>query len=167
MYFSAWDWTKPTNPNSGGATQNGTSLPINTWTNNNNNISFAWSGATDTDPGSIYGYAIVWDQIPDTQPGTSVTTQNSNIMENATSDSSTWYLHVRTIDYAGNAANSAFHLGPFKIDTVQPTSPSSNTTLPVLNAWSNDNTIDVTWSGASDALSGVKGWKGEPLEILF
>ena len=40
-----------------------------------------------------------------------------------------WYLHVRTRDVAGNWAATAAHYGPFYIDTLAPTNPTSVTEL--------------------------------------
>jgi hypothetical protein len=46
-----------------------------------------------------------------------------------------------------------------KIDTVPPTNPGSlSSTSHVTGVWSNDSTIDITFSGASDATSGLDGY---------
>jgi subtilisin family serine protease len=48
---------------------------------------------------------------------------------------------------------------PGGTDTTPPTSPTVSTTGP--SGWSNDNTVEVTWSGASDDGSGVDGYSYE------
>ena len=45
--------------------------------------------------------------------------------------------------------------GQYPLDGVPPTNPTTIAATPDANTWTNDNTIAVTWSGASDADSGV------------
>ncbi|MGQ9457745.1 MAG: OmpL47-type beta-barrel domain-containing protein [Anaerolineae bacterium] len=57
-----------------------------------------------------------------------------------------------------NVTDTSFPYGVL----VDPTPPSNPTVLTstshVVGAWSTDNTVDVVWSGASDATSGVAGY---------
>jgi hypothetical protein len=64
---------------------------------------------------------------------------------------------VRTRDNAGNWASGAYHIGPFRIDTTPPSTPSPDDGV---SGWSNDNTPTFSWS-CSDLHSGVAGcwWK--------
>ncbi|MGC9023587.1 MAG: hypothetical protein ACP5NB_01935, partial [Chloroflexia bacterium] len=74
-----------------------------------------------------------------------------------------WYFHLRTRDVAGNWNTGAVHLGPFYIDTTAPNNPSgiwSTSHYPY--TWSNDNTVDMAWSGAWDGEgSGIAGYSIE------
>ncbi|MFH0816380.1 MAG: S8 family serine peptidase [Methanobacteriota archaeon] len=146
------DAVSPINPTSYSSDRS-----INTWSNDNT-ILISWSGASDADSG-VYGYSIEWSTNPSTIPDATSDTGGTSTTSNALSDGTNWYLHIRTRDNAGNWNPGAYHVGPFKIDTVAPTNPTSYTSNPPVNAWSSDNTIDVSWSGASDAGgSGVAGY---------
>jgi hypothetical protein len=68
-----------------------------------------------------------------------------------------WYFHVRTRDNAGNWAVT--HFGPVRIDTGAPVNPTAlNSTSHGISNWSNDTTVDIQLSGATDSLSGVDGY---------
>jgi hypothetical protein len=43
-------------------------------------------------------------------------------------------------------------------DSVPPSNPTSFSSSPPVNQWSNDNTVDISWSGASDGISGINGY---------
>lgn len=55
------------------------------------------------------------------------------------------------------------------MDTTAPTNPNSWSGSHSINVWSNDNTTYVQWSGAYDALSGIKGyylaWDNSPSTV--
>lgn len=69
---------------------------------------------------------------------------------------------VHTIEViARNRVNhdSAIRSDAVRIDTVAPTNPTTVTSSShTLSVWSNDNTVAVAWSGASDSNSGIKGY---------
>jgi immune inhibitor A len=136
---------------------------------NVNTVSVQWWGAADAGSG-IGSYAYAWDRAPDTLPdgtnslGAGVTTVASSPL----GDSAGWYFHVRVRDAVGNWNATAFHFGPFEIDTAPPSNPTSFTVLSrhAVNVWSPDRLIRVAWSGETDALSGVVGfsiaWDKDP-----
>jgi len=70
----------------------------------------------------------------------------------------TYVLRLTAEDYQGNSAFDEFTLVWDTTDPVDPTPTSSSHTIAT---WSNDRTIDVTWSGASDDTSGVDGYYTE------
>ena len=119
----------------------------NVWSNNQY-ISIQWSGASDERSG-IYGYSTSFDQTPNTIPDIYRDTADPYLTNYAYVDSSSWWFHVRTLDFAGNAAVGAVHYGPFLIDTEPPlawfTSQGGQVNVP---------TITVSWAGG-DTLSGV------------
>ena len=51
----------------------------------------------------------------------------------------------------------------FGLDEIPPSDPTSTSTSPSAGAWTNDNTVQVTWSGAADNLggSGLAGYSVE------
>jgi hypothetical protein len=57
-------------------------------------------------------------------------------------------------DDLGSDSGSAYVFA----DTTAPTNPILFSTSHATNQWSNDNTIDVLWSGAGDEFSGVAGY---------
>nr|MBC7245537.1 VCBS repeat-containing protein [Chloroflexota bacterium] len=60
-------------------------------------------------------------------------------------------------DMAGNTGYSTVY--GVSIDTTPPNNPTSLTSPShVVSQWNNDNTVQVQWSGASDASSGVSGY---------
>ncbi len=89
---------------------------LNYWTSQNN-VYVTWSGAADAVSG-VYGYAYEWDSSPTVLPDGSAMTLDTVMTEPP--GTGVWYLHIRTRDVAGNFANNALHIGPFKIDTTNP-----------------------------------------------
>ena len=136
--------------------QNPTSLTSTTHTpgmwSNNPQVTVQWSGATD-DRSGLKGYSYNWDQYSATVPGVYVDTSGTSLTVTASADSSGWWFHVRSLDQAGNAADGAKHLGPFKIDTSPPmvflTEPTAGTMKTA--------TFNVSWSG-SDGPSGIASY---------
>ncbi|MFB0559787.1 MAG: hypothetical protein ACETWM_00955 [Candidatus Lokiarchaeia archaeon] len=156
------DDTAPSNPSSYWS-----SPTVDLWSTDNT-IYISWSGASDS-PSGVYGYSFVWDNSPSTIPDTTVDTTGTSTTSSPLSDSGNWYFHVRTRDNFGNWASGAYHVGPFRIDTVSPNNPTSYSSSHTPNIWSNDNTIFISWSGASDGTSGVYGysfvWDTSPTTI--
>lgn len=124
---------------------------------NDNTIYIQWWGATD-DISGVYGYSFVWDTSASTIPDTTVDTTNTITTSQPLTDGSSWYFHVRTRDRAERWASGAFHVGPFYIDTTAPSNPIGWSSSHSVYVWSADNTIYISWSGASDSLSGVYGY---------
>ena len=146
------DENNPSNPTSS------TSSPVvNTWSNDNT-VTVTWSGASDGTGSGVNGYSILWStvstDIPDATVDTTLTTTTSSALANGAS----WYLHVRTKDNAGRWNTGAYHIGPFKIDTALPTNPTASMSSHTPGVPNTDTTIDITWSGATDALSGIQGY---------
>ena len=119
-------------------------------------VEVTWSGASDVHSG-VDGYAYSWTQGPaDSPPATKTAEEGAVSATSPALADGSWWFHLRTRDNAGNWSG-AVHLGPFRIDRTRP----SNPTLASSHAeddWSNDNTVDVSWTGASDAHSGVDGY---------
>ncbi len=94
---------------------------VSTWSNDNT-VVVTWTDATDATSG-LDGYSIVWDTTSNTLP---VTTKNieegiQTDTSHALSDGNSHYFHIRSVDNAGNWDDTAVHLGPFFIDTTDPT----------------------------------------------
>lgn len=130
--------------------------PPSTWTNDAS-AAMSWSGATDSASG-VQGYSFAWSPAADTPPDTTLDGTIPSAATTIPGDGSAWYFHVRAVDHAGNWGVAA-HKGPYYLDTVAPGNPTS-ASCPghTPGAWSNDNTVQCNWSGATDATSGVAGY---------
>ncbi len=138
-----------------------------------NQVDVTWTASTDW--GSrLDGYSVFWDTSPLTLP---ITVKNrEELISSETSpvlaDGNAHYFHIRPVDNAGNwalAINTA-HLGPFWIDTVDPSALSGLTSPShTISAWANDNTVDLSWVAATDATSGLDGyailWDSSPSSL--
>ena len=116
-------------------------------------VQVVWSGATDENGVGGYSYAFspVTDFVPDEVKDTTVTTLTMSLP-----DGEHWF-HVRAVDDQGNWGQ-AVHVGPMRIDTFKPVRPVPSSPSHQLGGVSADRTIDVAWSGASDAQSGLDGF---------
>ncbi len=77
-------------------------------------------GATDTISG-VDGYSVLWDTSSTTTPDNikDLEENTTSTVSPSLSDGSNHYVHLRTVDNAGNWT-STVHLGPFVIDTEVP-----------------------------------------------
>jgi M6 family metalloprotease-like protein len=138
---------------------------------NLNVISAAWSGASDGMGSGVGGYSIAWDNNPGTIPDDTTDVTSASAASPPLADGAGYYFHVRARDAVFNWNASAFHLGPFNIDTIPPDNPTgfSVRTNNAVDVWSSNRVISVEWSGFSDALSGVDVfsviWDDSPLTI--
>ena len=121
----------------------------------NSTVQIVWGGATDENGIGGYSYAFspVQDFVPDEvkDAGATVTTLTMPLP-----DGEHWF-HLRAVDAEGNWGQ-AVHLGPIRIDTFQPVRPVPSSPSHQVGGASADRTIDVAWSGASDAQSGLDGY---------
>ena len=77
-----------------------------------NQVTVRYDAATDAHSG-IRGYSYVWSQNAGTVPNSSVDTTSVQVTQ--VLGTGTWYLHVRSVDEAGNISSAVAHLGPFII----------------------------------------------------
>ena len=145
------DHSLPTNPNSYSS-----SHTLSEWSNDNT-VWIRWFGAWDNLSG-IAGFAVEWTLNPTSVPGENIHTTDTETTSFPLPDSNSWYVHVRTVDKAGNWAVGAYHVGPFYIDATAPDNPNNYISSHQMFVWSADDTIFIEWSGASDATSGVYGY---------
>jgi PASTA domain len=123
-------------------------------------VEVTWNGASDEGSG-VDGFSYAWSQSATTAPDTV-----KDAEETATGTTSQpladgeWWFHLRTRDKAGNWSAPA-HLGPFGIDTTAPANPTLSSPSHDVDAWSNDPTVELAWSGATDAHSGIDGYSYE------
>ncbi len=138
------DNVAPSNPTSFSSS----SHSLSDWSNDNT-IAASWSGASDATSG-VDGYSISWTTSATTVPDTVMDSSSASATSAALADGNAWYLHVRTVDNAGNWNSGAAHYGPFFIDTHAPS--SSVGALPAAVC----APFRVSWSGSDPApASGV------------
>ena len=121
----------------------------------NSTVHIVWSGASDEN--GIGGYSYSFSPVPDFVPDevkdadASVTTLAMPLP-----DGEHWF-HLRAGDTQGNWGNTV-HVGPIRIDTFRPVRPVPSSPSHQVGGVSPDRTLDVAWSGASDAQSGLDGY---------
>ncbi len=123
-------------------------VPAQTWTNSTG-ITVSWNPGLDSGSG-VAGYSCIFDTFSSSNPDSTVDTAGTQITGSSFSDGTDHYLHVRTLDNAGNVS-STLHVGPFYIDTSEPYG-----TVTINSGASSTASLNVNLSlWAGDAGSGV------------
>jgi 6-phosphogluconolactonase (cycloisomerase 2 family) len=127
-------------------------------------VDMLWSGAADNPGGSgLAGYSFLFNaSLPLTVPDQTIDLLHTVDPHGTTSaplpDGTDYWFHFRVCDLVGNCSGPV-HLGPYKIDATAPSNPaaivSTSHTVGVPDA---DTAITMTWTPATDALSGVDGY---------
>ena len=154
LFTFRYDASAPSNPTSVTETHG---VSDDTWQNTEGDPAFTWDGASDGSGSGVAGYYVYWGTSPS---GTSSTwTGNADYNPGPVPSPSIYYLRVQTEDNAGNSSGWTT-LFTFRYDASPPSNPSGvSSSSHAVGTWSNDNTIDVSWSGASDGTgSGVYGY---------
>ncbi|MCB9882608.1 MAG: S8 family serine peptidase [Planctomycetes bacterium] len=126
---------------------------------NDPSITYAWTAATDNLSG-IDGYGLFTSLGGPGSPSNvldigAVTTYS----ETLASSSQPYYFNMKSVDRSGNWTSSYANTGPYRIDAVEPgVATGLQTTSHTPGTWSNDSTVDFTWTAATDAHSGVDGY---------
>lgn len=151
--FVAWnDQGLPSNPMSLGSTSHTPGV----WSALSS-IVMQWAGASDPESG-LAGYSVQFDNSSTTTPDALVEVAGVSTSSAPLADGSDHWFHLRTCDLAGNCA-AALHRGPYWIDATAPSTPTNVlSTSHTPGAPSSDTTIDVAWTGASDAGAGLDGY---------
>jgi hypothetical protein len=149
------DTQNPTNPTS---TNPGCTATNDVWQNTCSDANFTWSGAADTGGSGVAGYYYYWGTDPAGTSTNDITATAYN--PGSLTSPSVRYLRLQTKDNVGktSAWTTLFTL---KYDASAPNNPNNITSSSHnLSAWSTDNTIDVSWSGAADGGggSGLNGY---------
>jgi hypothetical protein len=157
VVFGDVDSAAPTNPTVVAETHGATD---NAWQTTIADPAFTWSGASDSDTG-VKGYYWYFGSnaadVPTTWlTHTGVATATQSVDPAAVSDG-TYYLRVKTVDNAGNQSAPAT-LFTFKYDAAAPVNPNVITETYGAQSGVAQATVgdpSFTWSGATDATSGV------------
>ena len=171
-YFDA---TEPSNPSvlsAFDANSLGVGLTSNNWYNYSAPY-FDWSdaeavgGASDTATGSgVTGYYIYFGTTAGADPvedGTFST--DSHYQASALTNGETYYLRIKTKDDANNVSPVVWQPYIYKYDNVKPSNPSTLISDPP--GYTATNSFTFSWSGATDAGSGVSGYCYKTGEVGF
>ena len=146
------DGTAPGNPTA----LTSSSHAVSTWSADRT-VAILWTGATDAGSG-VAGYSLRWSRMPSTLPDALVDTTALAATSPSLADGGNHYLHLRTVDRAGNWSGNAVHLGPFFVDGTPPTNGT-------LTATAGTAKVSLRWSGFSDATSGLS--PTNPYRLVF
>ena len=136
------DSAAPTNP----STLTSSSHGVETWSRDRT-VQVHWAGATDGGSG-VSGYSLRWDRVATTLPDVHTDTTGVTATSPALADGRNHFVHLRTVDRAGNWTGGAVHLGPFFIDGTPPYTGT-------LAAAPGPARISLSWTGFSDPTSGL------------
>ena len=135
---------------------NSSTHTVNVWTNSAS-ADFSWSAATDALSG-VDGYGLFTTSSP-SRPGNIKDIEEVTSHSETLSEGSSLYFNISTVDNSGNWSSSHESYGPMKVDLTQPdavtllTSSSHAPGVP-----SSNPTVDLSWTTASDNLSGIDGY---------
>jgi len=157
------DATAPVNPsvlNSYATATQAASITTDTWYNYTA-PNFDWpdaeavGGATDTVTGSsVTGYYVYFGTNSSADPETDGTLQSQTAYTaSSLTSGSTYYLRIKAEDDAGNVASSAWQPFIYKFDNTAPSNPSTVIATPP--GYTNTDSFDFSWSGATDSASAV------------
>ncbi len=141
------DDVPPTNP-----TLSSPSHSVGTWSKDNT-VQINLASATD-DYSGVRGYYYAWNTSASMtldKTAAFVTAAQTSITSYALADGNTHYFHLRTVDRAGNLANTTLHLGPFWIDAHPPASAASSSPFAA-------GSFPVTWQGNDVGPSGLASY---------
>lgn len=135
------DITNPTTPGTP-STTTPTSTLKPTWT---------WTASTDAVGLATTAYTVQWSQDNTFGSGVSSSTSSTNSFTHASNlTAGTWYFRAKANDSAGNSSSYSSY-GTVVVDTAAPTGLGT----PSATSPTNSSSQLWTWTGASDALSGL------------
>lgn len=155
IYYVAIDTTPPTNP----ADLTSPDHTPGEWSEDQS-IRITWTDEGSDNLSGIWGYSWVLDQITNTLPDETVEqgAGPGNLIDLWGIPDGDWTFHFTTRDRAGNWSEPA-HLGPYRIDTADPTTPTLVAASHTIDGWEDDATIWISWD-ASDG-GGIAGYSYE------
>jgi len=117
-----------------------------------------WSPASDGQGVGIAGYGVLFTDSVPVAP-LSVTTSGLAMASDPLTDGSNWWVAVRAIDAFGNAGADT-SLGGFRIDASAPSAASAvvDVVKDELGNYVVGTVVTSSWSGFSDAMSGIAGY---------
>src|SRR5262249_61633077 len=108
--------------------------------------------------GGVWGPPLKGDCSPAPIPDGLAATPARALTSPPLKDGINYYLHLRTVDQAGNWSPGGVHLGPFFIDGTPPLNG-------VLAATPGSAKVSLTWSRFSDRTSGLS--TANPYRLVY
>lgn len=131
---------------------------IGEWSKDNR-IIVRWNPAEDGTSG-LMGYSILWDTAPGALPDKEIyLASDATMLASEPLADGMYYLHIRSVDNAGNWSHTAAHIGPFLIDSIPPQGVAdlvSSSHTP--GQWSKNDIVMLSWKSAEDQGSGIAGY---------
>lgn len=112
--------------------------------------------ASDAGGSGSYQMRISNDGVFDTEPWEAYGTTKLNWVLPASDIDGAKTVFAQYKDTAGNISTGIISYG-ITLDTAAPVDPNISSPSHSVSVWSTDNTVDINWSGATDAISGVSG----------
>lgn len=130
---------------------------ISTWYNTS---SFTFTnGISGGFGGGISYFRYAWDtSLTHTWTGSETQWTSGTLTKTATSDSNSWYLHLKGYNSA-DTANGTVDLGPYYYDATAPASFDLDS--PGDNSYTNSERPSFKWKATSDATSGLSKYSVE------
>jgi hypothetical protein len=137
-------------------------LPSTTTPTTDTTPTWNWTASTDSGSGlhTTTPYSVQWCQDQNfTGCDANISTSNTNSFTHSVAlADGTWYFRVKAKDAVNNESNYSSN-GSALIDTTPPTGPTNVTSSDhTTSTWSNDNTITMNWTAATDSGSGLAGY---------
>jgi subtilisin family serine protease len=121
-------------------------------------ISYSWTAATDALAG-VDGYGVFTSASAGAPGATKDIEQVTTYSE--TLGNGSWFFNLRAVDNSGNWSTSFASAGPFRIDALAPTQPGAiSSSTHAVGVQSCSTSVQLAWSAASDAHSGLAGYVG-------
>ncbi|MHC1730436.1 MAG: Ig-like domain repeat protein [Bacteroidales bacterium] len=154
LFTFKYDKTAPKNPTTV-VEENG--VAADSWTNLTKKYKFTWSGQNDIQSG-VDGFQLYFG--PDPLGTSSVYTSTAVYSPTEISGLGRYYFRMRTRDQVGNYADweTMFELG---YDNITPSAPDHAVETHNIGqeTWTQQAAPTFTWTGATDNLSGVSGYR--------
>ncbi len=149
-YYS--DSTAPTNPSALTSLNQsgGSAITTGNWYNYSGPY-FSWSGASDNAGGiGIQGYYVYFGTNSSADPTTDGALQaGATYTASSLQTSQTYYLRIKTKDYAGNVSAAAWAPFTYSYDSVAPSRPTNLQANPAVP--SATNSFAFSWTAGSDS----------------
>lgn len=147
------DGTAPSNPTSliSLDSPGGDEITSGNWYNHDEPY-FVWSGASDNSGGiGISGYYVYFGTVADFDPASSEDyfQTDTTYTPDTLVTGSTYYLRIKTKDYASNVSASAYAAFTYSHDNVAPSRPTNITATPSVPTAVNSFTF--SWTAGSDS----------------
>jgi hypothetical protein len=105
----------------------------------------------------VEGISLAMDASPEGTPDDEVELPSRGMISKEVEDG-IWYLHVKSLDEAGNSS-STLHFGPIMVDSKPPPKPVISSKSHGNHKWSGRREVELSWSSGEDEGSGLRAYR--------